>query len=1142
MLRNDRGLWQAVLVTGLLIVGIALLKSPENRSGEKIGEGDVQQVVKPQTPSWFTDVDPNAKWVEPVQRTGSNSPDNLPTGTINLLPPRTPSLTPLHDSTLGGPAPRSDGTATAVAELPSPEIVFNMAVSARGRLLGQYGGNISGGSSKEVSGSPGTKPQIWKQDAHRPTFARVYLGDNNSLELVSLQVTVTIDGPRARTVVDHIFHNPHDKQLEGTFEYPLPTGASPSYYAMFEGQTRDTVPPRFAGRLGEVALPADALAGLAPVQLVKHVSSDDWGKLQEAKIVRKDKALESYEDTIRRRIDPALLEYAGGNTFSGRVFPIPKKGFNRVLLAYEETLPVIDGKSIYRFALPDCKLQELQVNLQANAEQCKNAAFQPEGEKTNAGERISFNKSWKDKGPGGDALFSFTAAEPRVQAISGRVGPDGPTYLYARIRPELKAERTQAFAEHAVFLLDTSLSEHPDRFEVNMKLLRRILEQDPDIKKFNILTFNAGTAWVEPRGWLANTAAGREKAFDRLDGLVLEGATDITGALDKLSESRPQGEPGALATGAPFSATGAPFSAKGVPLNIFLLSDGQATWGERETAGIAARFESRCQNPVRFHCYRIGLGAENQELFETLTRKGGAIVQCRSEAEINAAAIAHRNQCMQIQNVRIEGTAQVSDLLVAGRQAAVYPGGEVTVAARLKEPGKATIVLEGTYLGKPVREEYPVSIGMASELAPRGWAEIAVASLLSLNDPRLDGLITAYCQRFGIGSKVASFLVLATEKEYEPLNLAEECNNTLKGDLGQYLVTAWTDLGQELPPRAEMAAFFSRIDSRIKLLDGANSAQVRSLLELLRESDFELPPASVAGEVLHKSDVPEAYLKALNARDRDVAAFLVESQRRLKEKDTAGAIRALSSVIELYPTRGDALRLVGYRLLDMQQPAQAAHLFRQVQRDRPFEPHSYRDLARSLEEAGKFGLAALQYEIILAGEWDARFRTDLKKVVHEEFVHMMHEALHRKQVDGKLAEHFGERLKDLAAASKPCDLRVTISWNTDNTDVDLWVFEPDGTKCYYQNRKTTNGGELSEDCTQGYGPERFQAEKAVEGEYRIAVDYFRANPNLLAGETHVQVTITRGAGTPEEETVRRTVVLKEGKQVIEVGRVRFGKE
>src|SRR5205085_226584 len=204
-------------------------------------------------------------------------------------------------------------------------------------------------------------------------------------------------------------------------------------------------------------------------------------------------------------------------------------------------------------------------------------------------------------------------------------------HVFARLRPDLKEEQTKPFAEHAVFLLDTSLSEHHDRFDVNMDLMKKILEKDPDIKKFNILTFNVGTAWVEPKGWLDNTEAGRKTAFDRLDGLVLEGATDIAGALE------------ALLHGPVADASGS--------LNVFLLSDGQATWGERETASLVSRFESHCKFPVRFHCYRVGLGSENQELFESLTRKGGGIFQCYSEADINAAAVAHRNQCLQISNI-----------------------------------------------------------------------------------------------------------------------------------------------------------------------------------------------------------------------------------------------------------------------------------------------------------------------------------------------------------------------------------------------------------------------------------------------------------------------------------------------------------
>ena len=129
--------------------------------------------------------------------------------------------------------------------------------------------------------------------------------------------------------------------------------------------------------------------------------------------------------------------------------------------------------------------------------------------------------------------------------------------------------------------------------------------------------------------------------------------------------------------------------------------------------------------------------------------------------------------------------------------------------------------------------------------------------------------------------------------------------------------------------------------------------------------------------------------------------------------------------------------------------------------------------------------------------------------------------------------------EQLAAVRTQSDLRVTISWNTDATDVDLWVIEPDGTKCFYQHTRTKNGGELSQDQTQGYGPERFQVAKAQPGAYTVIVHYFNANPNLLAGETHVNVVIAKYAGTPQEVVERRTVILKKHGEEVEVGRIEF---
>jgi hypothetical protein len=952
--------------------------------------------------------------------------------------------------------------------------------------------------------------------------ARLSVGANNSLDLVSLHIHVTVEGPRARTVVDHVFHNPNDRQLEGTFEYPLPAGASPCYFALFPGKSQDKMPPLFAPHGNTPPLPPETLARLSPADAARQVDTADWGKPQEARVVSRDKALETYEDVVRQRVDPGLLEYAGGNTFTGRVFPIPPKGYSRVLLAYEELLPVAGERMLYRFPLPGRKLPQVHFTLTADGAECREPSLQPAaGTKKEAGGRVVFTQAWKDAAPEGDVVFTCTPAQPRVQAISGRQGDREPHYLYARIRPEVPAlDKGQAFASHAVFLLDTSQSEHPDRFAVSMKLLRKILESDPDIRFFNILTFNVGAAWVQPAGWLPNTAEGRDRALARLDGLLLEGATDLSCALDRLCK------PG-------FDI------APGTPLSCFLLSDGHLTWGETDTAALVSRFEKRCPYRVRFHCYRTGLGEENAELFEALTRTGGGVFTCYGEADLPAAALAHRRECLKVERVRLTGGSPAADVLVDGRRAAVYPGGELVVAARFAQAGHTTLVLEGSYRGQPVVQEFPLDIRGGYELAARAWAEVAVASLLALHDDTLDSLVTAYCQQFGICSRVASFLVLENEADYKQLNLEEERGKTLSGDLGDFVEQAWAGMGREATPRAQLDRFLRRLDRRVPLLQGDAGGEVRKLLGLLRDNDLTLPEGDLEGALLYEKDAFADYL-AGRRRDRQaVGPYLAEARRRADSGDVAGAVRALSSVAEEHPGRGDGLRLIGYRLLDLRQPVHAARLFQRVQAQRPFEAHSYRDLARALEDAGRPVLAALNYEILLAGKWHGRFGEALHQVAREEYTALLRASLRRNPPNKDVADFFRARLQSLAADSAPEDLRVTISWNTDATDVDLWVIEPDGTKVFYSQPRSPSGGELSQDQTQGYGPERYRIARARPGTYKILVHYFRTNPNLLGDETHVHVTVTRHAGTPQETTQRHTVLLKEHNQQVEVCTVPF---
>src|SRR5262249_60802207 len=119
--------------------------------------------------------------------------------------------------------------------------------------------------------------------------------------------------------------------------------------------------------------------------------------------------------------------------------------------------------------------------------------------------------------------------------------------------------------------------------------------------------------------------------------------------------------------------------AQKTPNSCFLLSDGHLTWGETDVAPLVAPFKKRCVNPVRFFCYRTGIGDENAELFDALTRDGRGTFQCLGDAEVAAAAKAHRRPCLTINNVTFDSDETLKQTLDAGRRPPVYPDGEPTV-------------------------------------------------------------------------------------------------------------------------------------------------------------------------------------------------------------------------------------------------------------------------------------------------------------------------------------------------------------------------------------------------------------------------------------------------------------------------------
>ena len=79
------------------------------------------------------------------------------------------------------------------------------------------------------------------------------------------------------------------------------------------------------------------------------------------------------------------------------------------------------------------------------------------------------------------------------------------------------------------------------------------------------------------------------------------------------------------------------------------------------------------------------------------------------------------------------------------------------------------------------------------------------------------------------------------------------------------------------------------------------------------------------------------------------------------------------------------------------------------------------------------------------------------------------------------------------------DVRIALAWDTDNTDVDLHVLEPDGEEAFYRHQRTSTGGLVSHDVTTGYGPEEYLKKNAAKGAYKVLANYFGSRQQTLLG-------------------------------------------
>jgi hypothetical protein len=108
------------------------------------------------------------------------------------------------------------------------------------------------------------------------------------------------------------------------------------------------------------------------------------------------------------------------------------------------------------------------------------------------------------------------------------------------------------------------------------------------------------------------------------------------------------------------------------------------------------------------------------------------------------------------------------------------------------------------------------------------------------------------------------------------------------------------------------------------------------------------------------------------------------------------------------------------------------------------------------------------------------------------------------------------------------DLRVTLDWSTEATNLNLSVEEPGGERAFPGMRVTANGGRVSNDISAGYGPEEYQVRRAAAGAHAVRVQTLstdRLDPN---GPITVRARVYRNWGRPSETLEEFNLELRPG--------------
>ncbi|MGJ7900847.1 VIT domain-containing protein [Lysobacter sp. 1R34A] len=937
-----------------------------------------------------------------------------------------------------------------------------------------------------------------RRDVTAPPLLEVR-GAETPIVLESARVEGEIVGGLARTSVELVFRNPNRRVLEGQLQFPLRDGQQVAGFALdIDGQLRAAVP------------------------------------------VPKDKGRQVFEAIERRGVDPALLEKTVGNQFKLRVYPIPAQGTRRVRLELVESLAREGGE--WRYELPlafAAQARSFRLDL-VSAQKPRWVGL---GQQADIASQAGRYRLALHSRPLGDSLSLRVPAASAPQAYTQ--DREGERFFLAEV-PLAGPRQPRALPKSLGLLWDSSASGRKRERASELALLDRYFRAAGEVQVSLIRLRDR----AEPARAFAVKGGDWSALRRELESTVYDGATDPGGW---------QPQPGIE--------------------EYLLVSDGLFNYGQR-------RFPALLGGQRLYALNSAGAASDHDGLRALAQAHGGRLVAWQRAGELDRAAEALLNEGPQLLSVDGLGTNEV----VADSPFA--DGGLLRIAGKLGDrPARLSLKVRD---GGRVREiAVPIDADAPASALPAAlWAQYSIRAMQA--DPELHrAAIARLGQRFGIVTAETSLIVLDDLADYVRYDIvppdrldefhrlkAERSGETersrrqsldrvaaLYAQRIEWWQRAWP---KGMPPQALDAAKLRRAEegaqgdaqrlqayapAPVAAAAAMPAAEASAGLERIEVTGSRIDAISADASVKEEAAQPGAgarivlqpwqpdspyarrlrqagadrvYAIYLDERDShatstafylDVADVLVEKgQRDL-------ALRVLSNLAEMDLENRHILRVLGYRLMQAEQPALAVPVFERVRGLAEEEPQSFRDLGLAYAANAQYPQAVeALYEIALR-DWDGRF-PGVEEIAMAELNAIV--AAHPQAVDTA-------RIDPRLLRNLPLDLRVVLSWDSDNSDMDLWVTDPNGEKCYYGHKLTYQGGRISNDFTGGYGPEEFILRDAKPGKYKVEANFYGDRQQLVTGATTLHLWLATGFGGARQSEQKVTLRLKDRSEVVMVG-------